>query len=319
MKRNVFFLATAMMALCMTFSCSNDKEDSVTELVNNQATNRKAHIRLRCGTNEGVTLRPSAPRARAALLANGTELTDLYILDYDKNTGKLLQVLHQTNTAADFAEPDLTLDYGEHTLKVIATRSTSPTLLDATSTPWDITANVLTPVSGATTPTLLSSAKTSDTFGAQHDISVGIGEAQTVNITLERLVARLIVKSTDVFPTDCNTWNASLQEYQKFSLQDFDVTTAVKNQRTTDVSSLAGTTGTTLTYYLLVPTDGYTTDITFTTNSKTGKPYSTITVPNVKFERNKTTTITGSFYNHEQGFSISLHDAWNETGYEIHI
>lgn len=278
--RNLFFAVIAIMTICMSASCSNDNEGSFTESVTNQPTNGKAHVRLKCGTSDGTTLRPAAPHSRATLTANGTELTDLYIMDYDKTSGKLLQVLHQTNTAADFAEPDLTLDYGEHTLKVIATRSTSPTLLDATSASWELPANVLTPVSGATIPALLSSAKTSDTFGAQRDIVVGIGEAQTVNLTLDRLVARMIVKSTDVFPTDCSTWDASFQEYKDFSLQTFDVMNAMKNQRTTDVSSLAGTTGTTLTYYVLVPADGYTTDITFTTNSKSGTPYSSITVPN---------------------------------------
>lgn len=317
--RNLFFAVIAIMTICMSASCSNDNEGSFTESVTNQSTNGKAHVRLKCGTSNGLTLHHAAPHSRATLTANGTELTDLYIMDYDKKSGKLLQVLHQTSTAADFAEPDLTLDYGEHTLKVIATRSTSPTLLDATSASWELPANVLTPVSGATIPALLSSAKTSDTFGAQRDIVVGIGEAQMVNLTLDRLVARMIVKSTDVFPTDCSTIDLEWQEHKVFSWQTFNVIESVNNHRSADVSALAGTTGTTITFYVFAPTDGYTTDITFTTNSKTGKPYSTITVPNVRFERNKTTTITGSFYNHQQRFSISINDAWSETGYDISI
>lgn len=317
--RNIFSLAIAIMAIFMSASCSNDNEGSFTESETNQPTHSKAHVHLRCGTSNGVTLSHPTPHSRATLTANGAELTDLYILDYDKKSGKLLQVLHQTSTAPDFAEPDLTLDYGDHTLKVIATRSTSPILLDASSAPWEVPSNVLTPVSGAAIPTLLSSAKTSDTFGAQRDIVVSIGEAQTVNLTLERLVARMVIQSTDVFPTDCSTFELSLQEYKSFSWQTFDVIEAENNHRSSDVSVLAGTTGTTITYYMFAPADGYTTDITFTTNSNTGKPYSTITVPNVRLERNKTTTITGSFYNHQQWFSISINDAWSETGYDINI
>ena len=317
--RNIFSLAIAIMALCMSSSCSNDNEGSFTESATNHPTHGKAHVRLKCCPGDGITVSPAAPHSRATLTANGAELTDLFILDYEKESGKLLQVLHQTSTAPDFAEPDLTLDYGEHTLKVIATRSTSPTLLDATSTPWDVPDNVLTPVSGAATTTLLSSAKTSDTFGAQRDIVVGAGEAQTVEITLDRLVARMIIQSTDVFPADCSTFELSLQEYRTFSWQTFDVTEAVTNHRSSDVSVLAGTTGTTITYYMFAPSDGYATDITFTTNSKTGKPYSNFTVPNVRLERNKTTTITGSFYNHQQGVSISINDAWDENGYDISI
>lgn len=317
--RNIFYLAIAIMALFMSASCSKENEGSFTELETNQPIHSKAHVRLRCGTSNGVTLSHPTPHSRATLTANGAELTDLFILDYEKESGKLLQVLHQTSTTPDFSEPDLTLEYGEHTLKVIATRSTSPTLLDATAAPWEVPDNVLTPVSGEAIPALLSSDKTSDTFGAQRDIVVGVGEAQTVEITLDRLVARMIIQSTDVFPTDCSTFELSLQEYRTFSLQTFDVTEAETNHRSSDVSVLAGTTGTTITYYMFAPADGYTNDITFTTNSKTGNPYSTITVPNVRLERNKTTTITGSFYNHQQGFSISINDVWSETGYDISI
>ena len=302
-------LAAAMIAASgmMLTSCENDGALETIDSFN--VPKGKAHVRLVCNTGM---------QTRAALTANGATITDLYILDYDKATGKLLQVLHQTNDAEDFAEPDLTLDYGEHVLKVIATRSTTPWLIDATNSTWNVAPNVLAPVSDSQ-PVAFTSAKTSDTFGAQKDVTVGIGTANTVAIMLDRLTARLVVKSTDVFPTDCCTWDDSLQEYKDFSLQTFDVINAVKNQRTTDVSSLAGTTGTTLTYYVLVPADGYTTDITFTTNRKAGTPYSSITVPNVHFERNKTTTITGSFYNHKQGFSISLNDAWDENGYNINI
>ena len=128
---------------------------------------------------------------RATLKANDRDLTDLYIMDYDKATGKLLQVLHQTSTATDFAEPDLTLDYGEHVLKVVATRSASPTLLDAASVPWNVAAHVLTPI-GASQPVMLAADKPSDTFGAQKDVSVGVGQSQTMIIQSLFLTARMM-------------------------------------------------------------------------------------------------------------------------------
>lgn len=82
--RNLFFAVIAIMALCMSASCSNDNEGSFTELVTNQPTHGKAHVRLKCGTSNGLTLHHAAPHSRATLTANGTELTDLYIMDYDK-------------------------------------------------------------------------------------------------------------------------------------------------------------------------------------------------------------------------------------------
>lgn len=50
-----------------------------------------------------------------------------------------------------------------------------------------------------------------------------------------------------------------------------------------------------------------------------GAPYSTITVPDVPFARNKATTITGSFYKHQQGFRFEVNDKWDEAGTDINI
>lgn len=305
MKCKLMMMA-AVAALGITIvSCSSDNENMVKVV-----QPCKAHVRLVCGM--GVSVSPT----RAALTANGKALTDLYILDYDKATGKMLQVLHQTSTEADFAEPYLTLDYGDHTLKVVATRSQEPTLWDAGHITWPIEPNILTPVT-ATQPVMLTSAKTSDTFGAEKEVSVGAGTA-TVNIALDRLVAKLSVNSTDVFPDDCTTITLDFQEHKALSLATMDVIEAVGNQRISDVQHLRGTTDNTLSYFLLVPNAGYKTDITFTMNS-TDAPYATITIPEVPFERNKITTITGSLYSHQQRMVMTVNDEWNSETTDITI
>ena len=305
-------MMAAIAAVGMTLvSCSSDNE-TFAEDVNPG----KAHVRLVCGM--GMSVSPmQEPLTRAALSANGKALTDLYILDYDKATGKLLQVLHQTSTAADFAEPDLTLDYGEHVLKVVATRSQEPTLWDAGKNTWTVEPNILTPVT-ATQPVMLTSTKTSDTFGAEKEVSVSIGTATTVSITLDRLVAKLSVNSTDVFPDDCTTITLDFKEHKALSLATMDVIDAVENQRISDVQHLRGTTDNTLSYFLLVPKAGYKTDITFTMNS-TDAPYATITITDVPFERNKITTITGSLYNHNQRMTMTVNDEWNSETNDITI
>ena len=308
MKSKLMMMA-AIAAACMTIvSCSSDNEKFVEEVKPG-----KAHVRLVCGMGVSVS-----PMTRAALTANGKALTDLYILDYDKSTGKLLQVLHQTSIAADFAEPDLTLDYGEHVLKVVATRSTEPTLWDAGNNTWQVEPNILTPIT-ATQPVMLTSTKTSDTFGAEKEVSVGIGTAATVNITLDRLVAKLVVNSTDVFPGDCTTITLDFQEYRTLSWTTMDVTEDVNNQRIVDVTNLRGTTGTVLSYFVLAPKNGYQTDITLTTNRTEGNPYSTITVPGVTPERNKMTTISGPIYGHGQGVQVTVNDTWDSEGHDINI
>ena len=312
MKTKLMMMA-AVAALGMTLvSCSSDNESLVEDVKPG-----KAHVRLMCGM--GVSVSPMrAPMTRAALSANGKQLTDISILAYDKATGKLLQVLHQTSTAADFAEPDLTLDYGEHVLKVVATRSTEPTLWDAQKTTWTVEPNILTPVT-ATQPVMLTSTKTSDTFGAEKEVSVGIGTAATVSINLDRLVAKLVVNSTDMFPDDCTNITLNFQEHRTLSWTTMDVIEAVNNQRMVDVTNLRGSTGAVLSYFVLAPKDGYQTDITLTTNRTEGNPYSTITVPGVTLERNKVTTITGPIYGHGQGVQVTVNDEWDNEGHDINI
>ncbi len=304
---------TATAALCLT-ACNDNTQDT-------QQPQNKAHVRLVCSTGVQVAT-PSTLMAhsatRATLTANGKPLTDIYVLDYNKTTGKLLNVLHQTATTTDFAEPDLLLDYGEHIIKVVATRSAMPSLLTASLTDYPTTANVMTEATDDA-PIYVTANKTSDTFAGSVDITVGTGTATTAQVILDRMVAGLTVKMTDNFPADCSTFDVALNEYPCLALTDYSVIDAAINHRATDISALAGTTGATVTYYVLCPSDGYTTDITVTMGSTTGTSYPSVSVPTVPLERNKMTTITGTFYGHQQGFSISLRDTWDEAGHDINL
>ena len=339
----MFLFATTllMMAAGAGFS-SCAKSDGVLNPENGQQTSVKAkgHVKLSISPTPSVSFSTMQSRkassspalTRAALTAEGKVLTDLYIFDYDKETGTVLQVLHQTSDAEDFAEPDLTLDYGEHTLKVIATRSVSPTLLDAGGADWTVSDNVLTAVGGSL-PAVLTSAKTSDTFGAVQDITVGVGK-QSASVVLDRIVAQLVVAPTDVYPADAGDITTSLNEYKAFSWQTFDVTEAAKNQRVYDAdvteaaknqrvydaSVNAGKQNKSIAYYVLVPAEGYTSDVSFLVGRKgSDKPYADILVPGVKLERNKITTISGSFYHHQKGVSVTVEDAWNSEGNDYEI
>ncbi len=313
MKKLLFASALLTMAAGAFTSCTQDVgPETVRE------TTQTGHVRLSC-TLPAVSITPMAARAtRAELTANGTALTDIYILDYDKQTGELLQILHQTSTASDFAEPELTLAYGTHTLRVIATRSAAPTLLTAASDEWTPTANVLTAISGAI-PETLTTTKTSDTFAAETDVTVAAGSEQVASITLDRIVAKMLLNVTDTFPADCYTLDAAFNEYRSIQIADLSVIGCVKNHRITDVSAAAGQTGHTVIYYLLVPSEGYTTDITITPTRLNGDDYQSVTINDVPFERNKITTITGSFYDHSKGLSIQVNDTWADNGHDINI
>lgn len=314
MKRILFTLATFALLAASTFnlaSCSSEDGEAVSQ---EQKEAKKGRIRLQC-TMPALTVAP----LRASLSANGKAITDLYILDYNTASGDLLQVLHQTATAEDFAEPDLMLNYGAHTLRVVATMSEAPTLLNTDGVAWNCTDNVLMPLAGGSAPAFLTSKKTNDTFAAETEVTITPGAAQDVSITLERIVSRLAIKIADAFPDDCSTIDVSLNEYSNLALENFSVIGPVKNQRITDVSSLVGKSGITVSYYLLAPADGYTTDVTITPNKSGCGSYQSVTVSDVPFERNKITTITGTIYGHRQGVQIGLNDAWSEEAHDVNI
>lgn len=311
MKKKNFLVAALMMAASvMPFtSCSENEVINQSEEQDQSAAHGKVAVKLVCSPTLSVTY------TRASMTANAKQLTDLYILDYNKATGKLLQVLHQTSTAEDFAEPTLNLDYGSHTLKVIATRSASPTLLGADGALWNLQENTAFAVADdGNVPVVWTSDKTSDSFGASQDVNVSIGKDQTIHIQLERMVAKLVLRNTGTFPADCSTIQLSLDEYKTWNWQSFSVMEAAKNQRISDASQYAGQTGSTISYFFLAPDgDGYTTDISLQMNRKdSNEPYAAFTIPNVRLQRNRITTISGSYYDHQSGFSLTVNDEWEE-------
>lgn len=310
MRKKNFFEAALIVAAGMMILASCGENEVINPIEQGcTPAQGKATVKLVCSPT------PSVSYTRASMVANGKQLTDLYILDYNKATGKLLQVLHQTSTAEDFAEPSLSLDYGDHTLKVIATRSEAPTLLDADGSLWNLQENTVFAVADdSNVPVVWTSDKTSDSFGASQDVSVGIGKDQTIHIQLDRIVAKLVLKNTGTFPADCSTIQLSLDEYKTWNWKSFSVIEAAKNQRISDASQYAGKTGSTISYFLLVPKgDGYTTDISFQMNRKdSDKPYAAFTIPDVCLQRNRITTISGSYYDHEEGFFLTVNDEWEE-------
>ena len=101
----LFFVCAASAALS---SCTSQLIDDGDEQHAGGMADSVANVRLNCAMLDVST--------RAALTANGKSMTDLYVLDYDQGTGRLLQVLHQTADSEDFGAPVLTMSYGAHTV-----------------------------------------------------------------------------------------------------------------------------------------------------------------------------------------------------------
>ena len=149
--------ASALLSSC-TAQLIDDGDGQHTGCTADSVTN----VRLHCATLDVST--------RAALTANGKSMTDLFVLDYDQGTGQLLQVLHQTSDSEDFGAPVLTMGYGTHTVKVLATRSEVSALVDINGDNWITTPGTAQPVEVGDVPSGWSSNKTSDTFFAAKSI-----------------------------------------------------------------------------------------------------------------------------------------------------
>ena len=123
------------------------------------------------------------PLSRASLEADGQALTDVWVLDYVG--GELVQQLHQVSTDADFAEPKMTLAYGEHNIYFVASRGIEPVL--------------------STTDHSLTFGKVRDTFWKAYNCTVTGSSVSNIAVTLDRVVTRMRVNITDVVDANAAT------------------------------------------------------------------------------------------------------------------
>ena len=129
--------------------------------------------------------KPVNHRTAGYLAADGKDMTDVWVLDYDAD-GRLLQQLHQTdNTAEEFGKPVLNLKYGTHQVYFIASRGVNPVLdTDAHTITFD---NVR------------------DTFWKRYDVSVVATSNGNRAVTLDRVVTKLRLTFTDEVPATANS------------------------------------------------------------------------------------------------------------------
>ena len=135
------------------------------------------------------------PVTRGYLAADGKDLTDVWVLDYDAD-GNLLQQVHQgDNTAEDFGKPVMQMAYGSHHVYFVASRGTTPTLnVGAHSITWE---------------------KVSDTFYKDYDVNVVATSNGNRAVTLERVVTKLRLTFTDAIPENAATINITPATWYK--------------------------------------------------------------------------------------------------------
>ena len=228
------------------------------------------------------------PVTRGYLSADGKDMTDVWVLDYDAD-GHLLQQLHQSdNTAEDFGKPVMNLAYGVHQVYFIASRGVSPVL--------DTEAHTLT----------FGSVR--DTFWKRYDVSVVATSNGNRAVTLDRVVTKLRLTFTDEVPATlskltiaADTWHSGINALTGVP------TAAAARISTINVPALyIGTTGQLAASIFGICGDDYTTDVSVTASNANSQAIASVALEDVPMKKNTTTSYSGPLFTRQPTFTMTL-------------
>ena len=234
------------------------------------------------------------PLSRASLEADGQALTDVWVLDYVG--GELKQQLHQVSTDADFAEPTLTLAYGEHNIYFVASRGVDPVL--------------------NTTAHSLTFGKVRDTFWKSYNCTVTGSSVSNIAVTLDRVVTRMRVNITDV--VDANAATLLLKPSKWYLGLDY-LSGGPTDENSDFVSSVTipdsykGQTGLQASIFGFSDATSWTTDVTIECRKADNSLIGSASVSGVPFARNRTSVLSGNLFSHGGNVAVALQTDWLDT------
>lgn len=221
---------------------------------------------------------------------NSAGVTDLWVLDYD-SLGVLQQQAHQSSTDTDFGHPSMSLTYGHHDIKFIASKGTTPVL----------------------TASALSWTKVLDTFTLSYPVDVIASSNGNRAPELTRAITGVKVQASDVVPGNVGTIEMTMNRSLSITIPSLTASSATASTNTFTISeSQWNKSGLALTTYTLCPADEMTTDVTVVVKSTAGVVLSEFTVTGVALKKNRITTLTGEVFGRGSGFSVVINDGWDE-------
>lgn len=224
-----------------------------------------------------------------SLAADGQDMSDLWLFDY--MDGELVRTLHKSQGDADFDEPMLTMQYGEHHVYFVASRGKSPAV-SGSQIVW---------------------GQPSDTFWKDVALNVESGSSSSVAVVLDRVATRLRVSVNDQIPDGVaklcvgpSSWYAGL---------DYTTGSSVAEQHTTrEVTVPAAYIGTTgslaVSIFGLSDSGEWTADMDISAKDADGNVLGRVVLDDVPFLRNRTTEVSGSLFASSRRFSVSLNSEW---------
>ena len=211
------------------------------------------------------------------------------------------QVFRQDQLKADtptgFGDFSLTLPYGSYKMIVIAHGSENPIQLSSM------------------TEAVFDDIKPRETFLYTSDLTIERTEAVNLAATLSRIITRLDIISTDACPENLEsvriTFAKGGESFNPLTgLSTTDNGFAYTISGVTPVASEGGIAKLRSNFFLF--TDEESMDVTIETLNASGTVLNTRTVSAVPFQRNRTTTLTGSLFSTSGSGSFSVETDWTE-------
>lgn len=283
MKRNFIFMAMAAALIC---SCQKVNVDGINDV------EESGHKRKFTFTLKGDFSTEWQPITRGYLAADGKDLTDVWVLDYQGGT--LVQQLHQSdNTAEDFGKPVMNLAYGAHQVYFIASRGVGPVL--------DTDAHTIT------------FGNVRDTFWKRYDVSVVSTSNGNRAVTLDRVVTKLRLTFTDEVPAEAN----SISIVPHTWYYGIDYLTGQPASVRTDAATVItipdaskGQTGIQASLFGFSGTEEWNTDVVISSRTATDAVLGSATIASAPFKANRVSDYSGPLFSAGGSMSLSLNGEW---------
>ncbi len=271
------------------FASCNNESDTNTKSVQMAPV----HVQI---NDFDISVQSMAPTRAAKPLAEYDNAKAITLAFYDGNTEvyKTTQYRGSLGGGETFGEFDLSLPLGSYTMVALAYGFREGDVLTLTS------------------PTLAAYAgdHNRETFAVTQAVNIANTTAVNINATLNRIVAKLDVNSTDGRPAQASSIRVTFSGGSK----SFNPTTglAVGEAGFSNVVSISAAVGnvTSSGSYVFLATDEQTVDVTIEVLNSENTAIFTKQISNVPLKRNVTTILTGSMYTNNGNASFLINSGW---------
>ena len=228
---------------------------------------------------------------RAALSADGREMTDLWIFDYMGD--ECVQTIHQDSGDDDFGEPSLSLVYGAHHIYFVASRGVDPDLNEEDH--------------------IIVWSSVRDTFWQDYEVTISRTSDTEHDVTLDRVVSKLKMTVNDRIPEGCaKLFIEPAKWYYGLDYTDGSMAWESNDEISVSIpSNYIGTVGNlSASFFTMSSDDEWTTNLTVTAVNANDVILGTASITAAPFIANRATAYSGNLFSNTNAFTISLNDTW---------